>query len=330
MLRFGILGAARIAPVALLHPAARIPGLVVSAVAASSADKARSFAKDNGIATAASSYAELINAPDIDAVYNALPPNLHEKWSIAALEAGKHVLCEKPFAMNAAQARRMVIAAGQSRRLLVEAFHYRYHPYFARVLELLANGVIGNLRHIKAQFDVRIPYSPLEFRHNPMLGGGALMDLGCYPVHWVRTIAGSEPRVTRAACEKSAKGVDLATHASLQFANGITADVITSMGDDAVRQHYAHVVIDGEKGRITLENPIAPHQGNQIAIDASGISRSETIRGESTYFYQLTHFAAAAMNRQLPLLTGGEDAIRNMQAIDAIYDAAEFRRPETR
>lgn len=326
MIRFGILGAARIAPDALLHPATRITDVTVSSVAASAVDKAEAFAAEHGIPAVAASYADLVASPDINAVYNALPPNLHEKWSIAALESGKHVLCEKPFAMNAAQARRMVIAATRSRRQLVEAFHYRYHPYFARVLELLSSGIIGNVQHIKAQFDVRIPYSPLEFRHNPMLGGGALMDLGCYPVHWVRHILGSEPRVLRAACERSDKGVDIATHASLKFPNGATADVISSMGDDVERQHYAHVVIDGEKGSLALENPIAPHHGNRIIIDADTRSASETVSGDTTYFYQLSQFAAS-VNSGRPLPTGGEDAVRNMQAIDAIYQSAGFRRP---
>lgn len=329
MVRFGILGAARIAPAALLHPAKRISGIVVSSVAASSTGKAEAFAAEHKIPAAATDYAELVSSPDINAVYNALPPSLHEKWSVEALRAGKHVLCEKPFAMNAAQARRMVIEANQSRRLLVEAFHYRYHPYFERVLELLSDGVIGKVRHVKAQFDVRIPYNPLEFRHNPMLGGGALMDLGCYPVHWVRAILGSEPRVVRAACEESDRGVDITTHAVLQFPDGATADVITSMAEDAAREHYAHVVIDGEKGCLTLENPIAPHHGNRIIIDTDSRTARETIPGESTYFYQLSSFAAS-VNTGKPLPTGGEDAVRNMQVIDAIYDAANFRRPVTR
>jgi predicted dehydrogenase len=326
MLRFGILGAARIAPLALIQPATLLPEVSVTAVAASSAEKAQAFADEHDIPGISASYAELIDSPDIDAIYNALPPNLHERWSIAALHAGKHVLCEKPFAMNAAQARRMVATADASHRLLLEAFHYRFHPYFHRVLEFLADDAIGDIRHIEAQFDVRIPYSLSEFRHDPMLGGGALMDLGCYPVHWVRLLIGSEPTVTQAECERSDSGVDVATRASLRFANGATAEVMTAMHETARERHYAHVVIEGERGRLTLENPIAPHNGNKIIVEGDEASYDATISGDSTYFYQLAHFVAAVEGSETPL-TGGEDAINNMQLIDAIYEAAGFERP---
>ena len=322
-----MLGAARIAPLALIKPAVLIPNAEVVAVAASSVEKAQAFADEHSIATVSESYAALVESPQIDAIYNALPPNSHERWSIAALEAGKHVLCEKPFAMNAAEARRMVTAANASERLLIEAFHYRFHPYFHRVLEMLADDVIGDIRHIEAQFDVRIPYSSSEFRHNPMLGGGALMDLGCYPVHWVRTLIGSEPQVTQAECVRSEAGVDVATRARLSFPGGVTAEIATAMDETAARQHYAQVVIEGEKGRLILENPIAPHNGNKIITDVDGASRSESVEGESTYYYQLEHFVAAVDGTESPL-TGGEDAINNMQLIDNIYTAAGFERPE--
>ena len=327
MIRFGILGAARIAPDAVLQPAALLPNVEIAAVAASSVEKAQAFADEHSIAIATESYAALVESPHVDVIYNALPPNLHERWSIAALEAGKHVLCEKPFAMNAVQARRMVMAADASQRLLLEAFHYRFHPYFQRVLEMLADDVIGDVRHIEAQFDVRIPYRSSEFRHIPTLGGGALMDLGCYPVHWVRSLIGSEPRDVHADCVRSEAGVDVSTHASLSFPGGATAKVSTAMHEMAARRHYARVLIEGDKGRLILENPIAPHNGNRILTEIDGASRSESVEGASTYYYQLKHFVAAVDGRVAPL-TGGEDAINNMQLIDNIYAAAGFERPE--
>jgi len=327
VIRFGILGAARIAPLALIKPALLIPNVEVVAIAASSVKKAQAFADEHNIAVTAESYAALVESPHVDAIYNALPPNLHERWSIAALEAGKHVLCEKPFAMNACEASRMVAAANASKRLLIEAFHYHFHPYFQRVLEMLADDVIGDVRHVEAQFDVRIPYSSSEFRHNPMLGGGALMDLGCYPVHWVRTLIGSESQVTQAECMRSKAGVDLATRARLTFPGGVTAEIATAMDETAARQHYAQVVIEGEKGRLVLENPIAPHNGNKITTEVDGASQSESVEGESTYYYQLRHFVAAIDGTEAPL-TGGQDAVNNMRLIDDIYTAAGFERPE--
>ena len=299
----------------------------VAAIAASSVEKAQAFADDNNIATVADSYAALVESPHLDAIYNALPPNLHEQWSVAALRAGKHVLCEKPFAMNAMQARRMVKAADASKRMLIEAFHYRFHPYFQRVLDLLSEDVIGNIQHINSKFDVRIPYSPSEFRHDPMLGGGALMDLGCYAVHWVRTLMGAEPQVEQAECTRSEEGVDVATRASLRFPSGVTALITSAMNESAAEQHCARVVIEGEKGRMTLANPIAPHNGNTIIVETDEMSYEDTVAGESTYYYQLQHFIAAVDGSEAPL-TGSEDAINNMQLIDNIYAAAGFERPE--
>jgi predicted dehydrogenase len=326
VIRFGILGAARIAPLALIQPAALLPGVSVAAVAASSVEKAQAFADEHNIATASESYAALVESPHLDAIYNALPPNLHEQWSLAALRAGKHVLCEKPFSLNALQAGRMVTAANASQKVLIEAFHYRFHPFFERVLELVTSNVIGGIRHIDAQFDVRIPYRSSEFRHDPVLGGGALMDLGCYPAHWVRTLMGSEPRVVHAECVRSEAGVDVATRASLRFPDGATAGIATAMDATAAEQHYARVVIEGEKGRLILENPIAPHNGNKIITEVDGEIRSESVAGESTYYYQLQHFVAVIEGSETPL-TGGQDAINNMQLIDNIYTAAGFERP---
>jgi predicted dehydrogenase len=327
MLRIGLLGAARIAPGAVIQPAAQLPAVKVLAVAASRPEKAKAFADQHDVPGIAESYGALIDSPDIDAVYNALPPNLHEKWSVEALRAGKHVLCEKPFAMNATQARRMVEAADASKRILIEAFHYRFHPYFQRVLDLLSEDVIGSIQHIDSKFDVRIPYSPSEFRHDPNLGGGALMDLGCYAVHWVRTLMGAEPQVEQAECTRSEAGVDVATRASLRFSNGVTAQITSAMNESLTEQHCARVVIEGGKGRMTLANPIAPHNGNAIIVEADEMSYEETVSADSTYFHQLEHFISAVEGLDTPL-TGGEDAINNMQVIDDIYAAADFARPE--
>jgi predicted dehydrogenase len=327
MLSIGILGAARIAPDAVIRPAALLPDVEVAAVAASTIKKAQAFASKHDIPGVSASYADLVSSPDIDAIYNALPPNLHEQWSVAALRAGKHVLCEKPFAMNATQALRMVQAANDSQRILIEAFHYRFHPYFHRVLKLLTDDTVGDIRHIAAQFDVRIPDRPSEFRHDPALGGGALMDLGCYPAHWVRTLMGTEPQVVRAECMRSAAGVDVATRASLRFPSGATAEVTSAMDETAAEQHCARVVIEGEKGRMTLENPIAPHNGNKIIVEAKEISFDEAVVDESTYFHQLVHFLATVEGSKTTL-TGGDDAVNNMHLIDAIYAAAGFQRPD--
>src|SRR5688572_8381352 len=180
MIRIGILGAARIAPRGIVTPADDTLGAEVVAVAARDIDRARDFAAKHSIPMAFGSYGEMIARDDIDMVYVALPPSLHLRWCVAALADGKHVLVEKPFAMNAEEAAQLVAASRASGKHLVEAFHYRFHPLFERALSIVRSGRLGRLRHIEADFNVSIPNKEGELRYTESLGGGALMDLGCY------------------------------------------------------------------------------------------------------------------------------------------------------
>ena len=153
-------------------------------------------------------YDDLINDPELDAIYNPLPNSLHCEWTIAALRAGKHVLCEKPLASNAAEAERMANAADDSGKILGEAFHYRYHPLADRVRALIAGGTLGRLVHVEGHFSVPIPETNIRFDWN--LAGGATMDLGCYPLHMIRYFSGLTPRVISAKAETGPKNIDIA------------------------------------------------------------------------------------------------------------------------
>jgi len=195
-LRFGILGAAKIAPNALTLPAGQVPGVEVTAIAARDPARAREFAKANGIPRVLATYKELIADPEIEIIYNPLPNSLHCEWSIRAMRAGKHVFCEKPIASNAAEAERMAQVADQTGLLLVEAFHYRYHPLADRVRGVIQSGAIGKLQHAEGNFSVPIPPDNIRFDWN--LAGGATMDLGCYPLHMIRYFSGLTPRVIAA------------------------------------------------------------------------------------------------------------------------------------
>lgn len=316
-LRIGILGAARIAPPALIAPAKATGVATAIAVGARDQAKAAEFAKTHEIPIVADSYEALIAHPQVDAIYNALPPARHADLSIAALKAGKPVLCEKPFCMNAGQARAMIEASQETGVLLMEAFHYRYHPLFIRVLELVRGGEIGELTGIEAVFNAPIPYVPGELRHDPTLGGGALMDLGTYPLHWCRTLAGSEPTVTSARCEFSKQGVDVDTEARLDFA-GVPARVACSMQPGGVR---VTLDITGTKGAIKILNPMAPQMGHRVTIEGAGAPREESFTREATYNFQLRAFVEAVRTGVAPP-TGGADSIGQMAAIDAIYAAA--------
>jgi predicted dehydrogenase len=324
-LRFGILGAARIAPLALVHPARGLEGVAVVAVAARDAERARAFAGKHGIPRAAGSNEELFALPEVDVVYNALPTALHARWTIEALRAGKHVLCEKPFAANAHEAERMVAEAERLGRRLVEAFHWRYHPLAARILSICRSGELGNIERVDARFSAPIR-DRSDIRWDLSLGGGAGMDLGCYPVHWCRTVLGSEPEVVSAKAREGPPRVDVEMEAELRFprdarAGGapVPARVRCSMDADAPFDAVLEVV--GSRGVLHVQNPIAPQLGHALELRVRGETRRETVEGRSTYHHQLAAVAAALRDGSA-LPTGGGDAVANLRVLDGIYRAS--------
>jgi predicted dehydrogenase len=323
-IRIGILGAARIAPKAVIAPAAANPEFEVTAVAARAPDRARSFAAANRIAHVADDYAALIARDDVDLVYVALPPAAHAAWTIAALQAGKAVLCEKPFALNAAEAERMTAVATATGRPLFEAFHYRFHKAMRRAVAIARSGELGRLRDAEATFDVAIARTPTELRWLPEQGGGALMDLGCYCLHALRSLAGSEPQIVAAQCS-IVHGVDESTTAQLAFPSGLTARLSTAMGKDAPLR--VSLRLTGETGALTLAPFVFPHDNGRLTVTVEGKTREEIADGPTTYQAQLAHIGDVLLRGAAPL-TGGADAVANMAAIDAIYAAAGYVRNE--
>ena len=324
MIRIGFLGASRVSRYALIEPAATIEGVAVSAVAAREPARAATFAEENGIPHVEKDYAALVTSDSVDLVYNGLPPSGHARWTIAALEAGKPVLCEKPFAMNAGEARAMVDAAERTGNVLIEAYHYRFHPLFARVLELIRTGSIGAVRDIDAHFNVAIRPVPGELRYDPALGGGAMMDLGCYCVHWARSVAGTEPEVVSASAVRHESGVDVAMTAVLDCPGIMRAEVRASMSGELPDGLDAGLVIGGERGTLRVDNPLAPHMGHALTLEtADGVS-TEEVPGETTYAHQLRHVIDVLRGNVKPL-TGGSDAVATMQGLDAIYRRAGMR-----
>jgi predicted dehydrogenase len=317
-LRFGILGAAKIAPGALIKPAKEGPEATVDVVAARDPERAGRFATEHGIPRVARDYAEVIADPEVDVIYNPLPMHLHAQWTIEALRAGKDVLCEKPFAANAIEAERMVRAATETGRVLVEAFHYRYHPLFERVLDIVRSGQLGTLQHMEGAFKVAIK-DRTDLRHRYDTAGGATMDLGCYPLHWMRTVAGSEPRVLNARAEQGARYVDLSMSAELAFPGGLTGHMVTSMAEHEPFKNFLR--IEGEKGTLMVTNPLAPHNGHNLELTLDGTTTNETVDGFSTYRHQLLAFVDAVHTGKI-LPTMGNDSINNMKLIDAVYRAA--------
>src|ERR1700744_5281045 len=227
-LRIGILGAARIAPPALIKPAKDNAEVVVAAVAARDRSRAAAFAAKHDIARVHDDYDKLVADPDIDAVYNPLPNGLHRRGTRAALAAGKHVRCEKPFTANAAEAREIAELAAKSDRVVMEAFHYRYHPLALRIERIIASGELGKLERVEATVCFPLPKFS-DIRYNYALAGGATMDAGCYAVHIVRTFGGATPEVVSAQAKLRDPQVDRAMTAELQFEGGHGGRVRCSM-----------------------------------------------------------------------------------------------------
>jgi len=244
-LRIGILGAAKIARL-FVESVRASRKVVVAAVASRDIDRATAFARDTGVATVHTTYGALLDDPEIDAIYVPLPNNLHAAWSIRAADAGKHVLCEKPLAATAAEARAVFEAARENGVYVVEAYPYRAQPQTMKMRELLAAKAIGNLHLIQASFGFPLTDSE-NIRMNPTLAGGALMDAGSYPVSLVRTIAGIKPTRVYAISRWGESGVDLTTLATLEFSSGLLAQLSCSF---ATARHR-HAFIAGDAGSIS-------------------------------------------------------------------------------
>jgi predicted dehydrogenase len=316
--RIGILGAARIAPRAVINPAKDNPDVVVTAVAARDASRAQAFAAKHNIARVHDDYAKLIADPDVDAIYNPLPNGLHGKWTRAALEAGKHVLCEKPFTANAAEAREIAELAAASDRVVMEAFHYRYHPLALRIEEIIASGELGTLQRVEATLCFPLPMFS-DIRYNYALAGGATMDAGCYTVHMVRIFGGSTPEVVSAQAKLHGPEIDRAMTAELRFAGGHTGRIRCSMWSRRLLDISAKVV--GDQGELNVLNPAVPQLFHRLSVRTANENRVERFGRRASYAYQLDAFAAAVL-RGAPFPTTPEDAIENMTVIDAIYRKA--------
>ncbi|MGH1492401.1 MAG: Gfo/Idh/MocA family protein [Acidimicrobiales bacterium] len=318
-LRIGILGAAAIAPKALVVPASEIDGVEVVAVAARDPKRAEAFAAEHNIPSIEPDYRSLCRADYVDAVYIALPASHHKPWAIEALRVGKDVLCEKPVAMNAVEAAEMVAVADDTGQLLMEAFHWRYHPLADRMKELVDTR-LGQVESVSARFAVPIP-DKSNIRYQLELGGGALMDLGCYPLQWVRYLLSGEPVITEATATQDPEGVDVSLTAKMRFDDhgGVPAEIHCAMA--AGTEVSISLTAVGSDGTLEVTNPLAPQSGNLLSLTTAAGTETERIESASTYHHQLVAFMAAIKDSTTPP-TSGVDSVANMAAIDDCYRAA--------
>jgi D-xylose 1-dehydrogenase (NADP+, D-xylono-1,5-lactone-forming) len=294
-------------------------------VAVGSRDGARAeaYAREKGIARAHGSYEALLADPDVDAIYNPLPNSLHVEWSIRALEAGKHVLCEKPLTRHPEDVDRVFDVAQREGRVLAEAFMWRHHPQVARARELLESGTIGDLRVIRCAFAYHHRGDPDDIRLQAGLDGGGLMDVGCYCVSGCRTLAGAEPELASADYVPGGHGgVDVSLVATLRFPGDVLAHFdcgLTYTGGGALEAV-------GTEGSFVLTDP---WHANDAIIELrrgdGSVERIDTGPANS-YALELADFEAAVRGERQPLL-GRDDALGQARTIAALYTSAERNAP---
>jgi predicted dehydrogenase len=322
-IRIGLIAASRIADAAVVEPARSVPGVTVAAIAARDRDRAVEAAEAWSIPLVFDSYDDMLESPDIDAVYISTPASLHREWSIAAIEAGKHVLCEKPLAANADDAERIAAAAATADAgvVVMEAFHWRYHPLVAQMQSIFDAGILGTVERIDARFEVHasiIP--PTDIRWDLGIGGGAMMDIGCYPASWVRWAIEGEPTVDDAQAVCPVPDIDGSMRAQLSWPSGVTGTIFGSMISDVPGDNSSLEIV-GTDATMFVDNPVSPQTGASLQLRMPDGVVDEPVLPGSTYELQLIAFRDA-ITFDAPFPTTTIDGVATMALIDACYVAA--------
>ncbi len=324
-IRWGVLGVAKIATEKVIPAMQKCAHARVVAIASRTRDKARAAAERLGLPTAYGSYEELLADPEIDAIYNPLPNHLHVPWSIQALEAGKHVLCEKPIGLSAAEGQRLVDAGRRfPRQKLMEAFMYRHHPQWLMARRLVAEGRIGPLCTVATLFSYHNVNAD-DVRNKPEIGGGGLMDIGCYAISLSRYLFGREPQRVMGTLERDPEfGTDRLASGILDFEAGTgTFTCSTQMAA------YQRVQIFGKQGRIEIEIPFnaPPDRTCKLWLQTSTGIEEIALPVCNQYTIQGDLFSQAIL-QDTPVPTPIEDAVANMRVIEAAVRASDSGRWE--
>ncbi len=319
--RWGLLGTAHINR--RLIPAMRTARRsVIAAVASRDVERARRYAEEWQIPTAHDRYDALLHDSSVDAVYVPLPNALHVEWTLRSLDAGKHVLCEKPLALTADDVDRIAAVAQARERVVVEAFMYRHEPLIPRLLEFLRNGGIGSLTHISSGFTFQ-QHRQGDVRLDPALGGGSLWDVGCYAVSIARLVAASEPQEAFGWTSLCSTGVDETFTGLLRFAEPLTATVHCSF-----RSPYrTWLEIDGREGWLRVSDPFKPSSRVDIEVHRDDGRETIAVEGSPALFVrQIEDFVAAVLDGRSPTVSLAESR-GNAAAVSALYASSRTGRP---
>ncbi len=315
---WGILGCAGIAERAFIPAVRQSRNGALAAIASRDRARAEDWARRFGFERAHRTYQELVDDRAIDAIYNPLPNDLHAQWSIRAMRAGKHVLCEKPMALNAPEVRAMIQAAETHGVRLMEGFMYKFHPQIGKTLELIHNGTIGEARSLHSSFTFRFERDGSNYRWSPAQGGGALYDVGCYTISIARLVFGAEPLSAYAAARiDPATGVDMTTAVLLEFPGGRFAQC-----DASFESHFqSRLLVVGTDATLRLDRAFSAKDFD-VAVEIVRGDAAETVpvRKANMFTLMVEHFGEAVLGTA-PLRYPADDAWNNMRAIDACFES---------
>ncbi|MBW8349594.1 Gfo/Idh/MocA family oxidoreductase [Bacillus sp. IITD106] len=316
--RWGIISTASIGKRSVIPGIQESERNEVVAVASRSLENAKSFAHELGIAKAYGSYEELLNDPEIDAVYIPLPNHLHKEWTIKAAEAGKHILCEKPIALDEAEAKEMVEACEKAGVVLAEAFMYRHQKRYEDIKKRIKNGEIGEIRGIHGVFSFNNAGDYNNIRYKKEWGGGSIYDVGCYPISAARWILEEEPQAvtTHAFFSPEHDHVDMMASGLMEFSNGVALTFDCAMWAEFRNE----LEILGSDGRIVLKAAFLGDQSYEIIKGG----KTETVPDDNinSYKLQADSFAESVLDRK-PVKFPFDDILKNMRAVKAALESAE-------
>ena len=316
-LNWGFLSTARI-------NRALIPPLQVSkrnhllAVGSRSQTSADAYAKEKKIERAYGSYEDLLADPDIDVIYNSLPNHLHAEWSIKAVEAGKHVLCEKPLALSVDEVDAIKSAAHKHGRIVAEAFMYRHHPQTLKVQDIVRSGSIGAIRLIRGSFSFILSHEG-DVRLNPEWGGGSIWDVGCYPISYARSVIGEEPLEVSGWQVTGDTGIDATFTGQMRFRD----DVIAQFDSSFILPFRAHVEIVGSHGILNIPHPFKPGINEKIYLIRDEQSETIMVKGQELYIGEVEDMADAILLGKNSLVSL-DDSRANVAAIKALLESARL------
>ena len=319
-LRWGFLGTARINNAILNALPASSRGEAY-AVASRDSQRAEAYAREKNLPRWHAGYEHLLADPQVDVVYISLPNQLHAEWTLKALQAGKHVLCEKPFALTPAEVDAAFAAARQAGRVVAEAFMYRHHPQTLKVQDLTRNGSLGTLKLIRGSFSFVLAREG-DVRLDPAMGGGSIWDVGCYPISYARTITGENPLEVFGWQVTGQTGIDETFVGQMRFANDIHAQFDCSF---AIPFH-AFMEIIGSEGTLNVPNPFKPGVDEKIYFTRGDKTETIKIKGQELYIGEVEDMADAILLRHAPRISL-DDSRANVAVISSLLESARAGKP---